>query len=262
MIYSTPLLEYFRRGDVPIDVRLLAAQGVMAPKAHEQLHLLMLLVDDSDKSVAATAALTLQRIPRASLAAFLARKDVPDDVRTFFAGLGIHAADVGGADASAPLIEEAVVLPDAGAAEGEVPAGEAEAARALPISMLPITDKIKLAMRGTREHRSQLVRDSNKLVAVSVLASPKLTETEVETFARMGNVSEEVLRIIGTNRAWVKNYGVMHALAKNPKTPLSISIHLVPHLNIKDVKRMAMDRNLPEQVRLSARKIMSKYTPH
>ena len=35
----------------------------------------------------------------------------------------------------------------------------------------------------------------------------------------MGNVTEEVLRVIGTNRAWLKNYGVVLGLVKNPKTP-------------------------------------------
>ena len=78
---------------------------------------------------------------------------------------------------------------------------------------------MKLAMKGTREQRAQLVRDANRMVAAAVLSSPKLTESEVEAFTKMGNVSEDVLRIIGTNRTWLKNYSVTLGLVKNPKTP-------------------------------------------
>ena len=62
--YRTPLLEFFRRGEVARDVRLLAAQGALAPRAHEQLGLLMLLVSDPDPDIARAADATLQALPR------------------------------------------------------------------------------------------------------------------------------------------------------------------------------------------------------
>ena len=123
---------------------------------------------------------------------------------------------------------------------------------------MTIPERLKAAMRGTREQRAQLIRDPNKLVATAVLASPKLTVSEIEAFCRMGNVSEDVLRIIGSNRSWRKSYPVMAALARNPKTPPAITLAILPVLNVRDVKQMSVDRNLPEVVRLSARKIVSK----
>lgn len=81
-----------------------------------------------------------------------------------------------------------------------------------------VIDKVKLALRGTREQRSVLVRDANKVVAVSVMGSPKLNSTEVEAFAKMASVQEEVLRIIGSNRHWVKNYPIAAVLVGNSKT--------------------------------------------
>ena len=77
---------------------------------------------------------------------------------------------------------------------------------------------MKLAMKGTREQRAQLVR-ANRMVAAAVLSGPKLTESEVEAFTKMGNVSEDVLQIIGTNRTWLKNYSVTLGLVKNPRRP-------------------------------------------
>jgi len=123
---------------------------------------------------------------------------------------------------------------------------------------LPIKRKIKLASKGTREQRAQLIRDPNKLVAAAVLASPKLTDAEVEAFSKMANVSEEVLRVIGNNRTWLKNYGVVLGLVKNPKSPPAISMQLLPRVNERDMKMLAVDRNVPEGLRLAARKFIVK----
>jgi hypothetical protein len=117
---------------------------------------------------------------------------------------------------------------------------------------------MKLAMRGTREQRAQLIRDSNKLVAVSVLSSPKLNESEVESFARMANLTEDVLRIIAMNRAWVKNYSVVAALTRNPKTPLAQAMSFLQRLNERDLKSLSIDRNVSEALRLAARKFLVK----
>ena len=111
-------------------------------------------------------------------------------------------------------------------------------------------DKIKIATLGRREQRSILVRDPNRIVSTAVLASPKLTDTEVENFARMQNVSEEVLRIIGASRAWTKKYSVVAALVKNPRTPPAVSLPLMMRLVERDVKGLSVDRNVPESVRL------------
>jgi hypothetical protein len=126
------------------------------------------------------------------------------------------------------------------------------------LSSLPIVERMKLAMKGTRSQRAQLIRDSNKLVAAAVLSSPKLTDTEVEAFAKMANVTEEVLRAIAMNRSWMKNYGVVSGLTRNPKTPPGISMQLVPRLNERDLKMLTTDRNVPEAVRLAARKFLKK----
>ena len=73
---------------------------------------------------------------------------------------------------------------------------------------MTVPEKVKAAMKGTREMRAALIRDPNKIVAFAVLSCPKVTEQEVEAFARMGNVSEDILRTIAPTRAWMKNYGI------------------------------------------------------
>ena len=95
------------------------------------------------------------------------------------------------------------------------------------LAELNVPQKMARATKGTREERAILIRDPNKLIAVAVLSSPKLTDSEVEAIAKMSSVSDEILRIISTNRNWMKSYVVVAALARNPKTPLAVSMNLL-----------------------------------
>ena len=81
-----------------------------------------------------------------------------------------------------------------------------------------------------------------------------MTEQEIEGFARLAAVSEDVLRVIGTSRSWTKNYAVLSGLAFNPKTPIGISMGFVNRLTERDVRMLATDRNVPEPIKILARK--------
>jgi hypothetical protein len=121
---------------------------------------------------------------------------------------------------------------------------------------LNTADKVITALKGSREERAILVRDPNRIVSTAVLGSPRLTEAEVESFASMKNVSDTVLRAIGTNKDWTKRYGVISGLVRNPRTPLSISLGMVSRLNPRDIKTIAVDRNVPEVIRRQAQKFI------
>jgi hypothetical protein len=122
------------------------------------------------------------------------------------------------------------------------------------LTQMSIPERVKAAVKGSREVRAILIRDPNRMIASAVLTSPRLTESEVESFARMGNVSEDVLRTIGSNRNWIKNYGVMAALVKNSKTPLAMSLNLMHRLNDRDLAKLAFDRNIMEPLRVAAKR--------
>jgi len=211
---GTPLLDFFKRGGVDRDIRLMAAQGVLGLRAHEQRGLLEWLVEDDDPDVAAAA--------RANLRAM-----------------------TGTPEAS---VAEAAASSQAGTTDGPPDSPLQRIAAMSP------GQRLSLAMKGTREERAVLVRDPNKMVAVAVLSSPKITDSEVEHIAKMANVSDDVLRIIGQTRAWMKNYAVVAALTRNPKTPVAVSLNLLSRLMEKDLKTLTTDRNVPDVLRLAARK--------
>jgi hypothetical protein len=266
--YRSPLVDLFLRGEAARDVRLLAARGLLPRPAHEQIALLAVLADDPDAEIAGHANATIARLPREALDDFLST-DVPVELRAFFAARAAQSVSEAAPESAAPDDEDAAkaAAPDKDAAKAAAPDKDAAKAAAPDdegpgdprlVSALPIAARLKLASKGTREQRAQLIRDSNRIVATAVLTSPKLTESEVEAFAKMGNVSEDVLRIIGTNRAWLKNYAIIHAVTRNPKTPPAISMQLMHRLTEKDIKMLATDRNVPEALRRAARRTLTK----
>ena len=247
---STPLLDLFKRGEVDRDVRLQAAQGAFAPRAHEQLAILVHLLDDADPEIREMADDTINRIPVEALERFLARSDAPVDLREFFGDRGVFPAEIPPIEIEqdSPLIDAAPVESEDPVDDGQRLSGTQE------LAAMNFPQRLRAAMKGTREQRAILIRDPNKLICATVLSSPKVSVPEVEGFARMQNVSEDVLRIIGSNRAWLKSYGVVLALTKNPKTPLTMSMSLMTRLTAKDLAKLSVDRNVPEALRISSRK--------
>jgi hypothetical protein len=175
---------------------------------------------------------------------------VPISLREFFADRGIFPAEI-------PTItfddDEALLKPPADDGSDEE-ANDTKESATQKIAKMSFTERLKAASKGTREMRAILIRDPNKMICAAVLSSPKLSEPEVEAIAGMGSVSDEVLRVIGNNRQWMKNYTIVLRLCKNAKTPLAMSMTLMNRLQDADLTRLSVDRNVPEPLRVAARK--------
>ncbi|HZH03281.1 MAG TPA: hypothetical protein VEY30_05815 [Myxococcaceae bacterium] len=126
------------------------------------------------------------------------------------------------------------------------------------ILKMSISEKIKLATKGNKEARGLLLRDSNKLVSVAAIRSPRITDGEVLMVANNRAATDDVLRVVYSNREWTKMYPVKLALVKNPKTPLAISMKFLTTLRESEVKDLARDKNVPNGVQMMAKKMMDK----
>jgi hypothetical protein len=117
--------------------------------------------------------------------------------------------------------------------------------------------KVAMATKGNKSVRSTLLRDSNRLVAIAAITSPLITEPEVVAAAQSRSVHQDVIGHISRDKKnnWVKNYQVKLALVQNPKTQLTESMRLLPHLQKKDVKNVARSRNVPAALRTQATKL-------
>ena len=120
------------------------------------------------------------------------------------------------------------------------------------IMFMNTKDRMKLAMKGDREARSILIRDSNKVVCSAVVKNPRVTEQEVENIASMRTVADEVLRLIALNRSWARSYPIIHNLARKPLTPIPTVMNILPRIRTKDLANLTQNRNVSEAVRRQA----------
>jgi len=123
------------------------------------------------------------------------------------------------------------------------------------LAKMTVAERVQFAIKGGSEGRRTLIRDSNKVVQRAVLQSPRLTDQEVEAFAAMSSLTDEILRLIAGNRKFRKNYTVVRNLMNNPKTPLDVSLHMLPMLNAMDLKKLTTNKNIPETLRTTANKL-------
>jgi hypothetical protein len=257
-------------------IRRKGAEGNLPVPLEEKIEILILLSGDSDEEVRNQAFQTLVNWNREELCRLLSDGATPWSVIDYLANNLVP----GEKDLVAALLQNPGVPPDlvdwikqaparptdapppppgAGppteeSVEGEKKDPERQTLLQRINSMTP-AEKIKAALTGNQEERLVLIRDSNKLVARAVLGSPKLSDAEVEAFAMMKNVTEEVLRQIAMNRAFMKRYMVAVALVNNPRTPLDVSLPLMNRLNERDLKNLSLNKNVPETLRGLALKL-------
>jgi hypothetical protein len=343
-----PFVDQFRRGGVPRDLRLMAAQGALPLKPADFIELLHHLLKDADADIRSTAGQTLTGLPAEELRPILKDRETPPDVlawgfaareeqelrevvlqNTSLPDEAIEALVAVLPEAQAELVvinqvrllrrtsllvaleanpnlnkdqrrrlmelrqtfhigEVEPAAPAPPAAPAAAPAAPAEPEEPLPppaevtfksdaeavagylaedereqkdkvsvvqrVYRLNTAEKIITALKGTREERAILVRDPNRLVSTAVLGSPRITEAEIESFAGMKNISDEILRQIGSHREWTRRYAVVSSLVRNPRTPLAVSLGMVSRLNPRDIKAVSIDRNVPEAIRKQALK--------
>ena len=123
------------------------------------------------------------------------------------------------------------------------------------INALDVKGRIQLALKGSKEERSILIRDGTKVVALAVLEAPKLSDGEVEKFASQKNVLEAVLRQIPLKRCFMKNYIVVRNLVANPRTPLDLGLGLMKNLLTADLKNLSANKEVSETIRKLAMKM-------
>jgi hypothetical protein len=179
-------------------------------------------------------------------------------------GAAARARDARARDVAAqkPSAEPEPEIPPQDLSLEGLPPDEEDRRRAIGtrLSSMPVREKIRYALFGTREVRAMLIADTNKEVARAVLRSPKMGDSEVESIAAMRTVGEEILREIGGSREWSKSYTTVHNLVRNPKTPVAVSQRLMFRLRNQDLGMMAHDRSIPDAVRHNAARLVKQRT--
>jgi hypothetical protein len=143
-------------------------------------------------------------------------------------------------------------------AEGAVLTEEQRQTFTQRVMKMSVAQKIKLATLGNKEARTMLLRDSNKLVALAAVQSPRITDGEVLSLTNSRTLHDDVIRYIIRNRDWLKNYQVKVNLVNNPKTPLPTALKLLQFLHPNEVKVVARNKNIAQVLQNQARAVMAK----
>src|SRR6266478_3072293 len=281
---SDVLREEIRSGLSTQERKIAICTGAASLPPEERIEILTLLAADSDEIVREKAAGTLLTQPLANVMAALARTDAAPEMFAYCAAEFSRRPGVADSLAKNPtcpievlrpvvrylsvtavqdLFEDldrlstspALVAALMEAAEIAEPDAAKRETLLQKISRLRVVERVQMAMKGTREARGVLIRDSCKVVQRAVLQSPQLTAREVESFAGMTSVSDETLRLIASHRKFRKNYTVTKALINNPKTPLQVSLHLLPTITPQDLKILTTNKNVPDTLRASANRL-------
>ena len=182
--------------------------------------------------------------------ALLRNAALPDDLREW-------VKQASAVEGEAAFVAPAPASPEP-AAEGAVEAAQTRETLLQRIGRMTAVEKTALALKGNQEERLTLIRDSNKVVARAVLQSPKVTDADIEAYASMKSVTEEVLRLISTNRAFMKGYAVVRALVNNPRAPVDVTLPMLNRLNERDLKGLMLNKNVAEVLRSMAMKMVKQ----
>ena len=127
---------------------------------------------------------------------------------------------------------------------------------------MTVGERLKLALKGNRDARMILIRDPNRLIQRFILQNPRITDDEIIALARNRSLDTELLRKIGDQKNWTRNYQVKVALVSNPKTPLAIALHFVNTLMERDIRFLAKSKNVSATVTAQARRWLMQREGH
>jgi hypothetical protein len=126
---------------------------------------------------------------------------------------------------------------------------------------MTISQRIRRAILGTATERSILVRDRNKLVAQAAIRSPQIQESEVVRISASRQMSEDVLRIIATDKQWSSSHQIKYNLVSNPRCPFVFASRLVSHLREHELKAIAKSKNVTGAVAKAAKQQLERKGP-
>jgi hypothetical protein len=128
------------------------------------------------------------------------------------------------------------------------------------LAKMNTSKKIALAMKGNKEVRTILIRETNKLVAEAVIKSPRITPQEIVAAANSRSVNDVVVRYIANSREMSRPYAVKLALINNPKSPIQISSRFLSLLRDNDLRGVAKSKSVPAAIQQMALKMVRAKT--
>jgi hypothetical protein len=114
--------------------------------------------------------------------------------------------------------------------------------------------QIQIALHGDKNQRMAILRTQNRMLHSYVLKNPQIQLEEIVFVARMSTAAPDTLASIANRREWAERPEVAIALVRNPKTPVPLAIKMLDHVAPDELRNLAKQPNVREQIQRAARK--------
>jgi hypothetical protein len=121
--------------------------------------------------------------------------------------------------------------------------------------------RIGQARSAREEDISRFLHDPSPNVVRALLTNKHLSKDDVLVMATRKNLPADILEMIGKDKRWAESYPIRLALAKNPKTPLSVSVSIARYLRLFDLAEISRSRFLPPVFRRKIESIIVEKVP-
>jgi hypothetical protein len=143
---------------------------------------------------------------------------------------------------------------------GEEVVKEEAKARVTAWNDLNASGKVRRALLGDSKDRMLAIRDSNPVVREAAVKSPGLSENEVTRITANRNTTEDILRIIASDRDWTRAYQIKLNLVMNPRTPFAFGSRMIAHLRESDLKKASNSRDVSGAIQNAVKQHLSRKT--
>lgn len=182
--------------------------------------------------------------------------EIPARVAAVIPGVGVAVLFAGIPPELAALAKQLKDPSEAAAGDGPPVEDAPKGPLTERLKVMTVQEKMALALSGSRDERTMLLRDPNKVLHLYVLKNPRLGLDEVQSAARQANLSPDALKYISEHRDWSQSPTVCTALVRNPKTPLPLALRMLDRIPPNELRAIAKG-GARDQLVTAARKKVS-----
>jgi hypothetical protein len=119
----------------------------------------------------------------------------------------------------------------------------------------------ELAATAGEEEIASYLHDPSPKVIRTLLQNRHLSEEDLTIIAKRKNLPSDILEMIFKDKRWSESYPVRLALARNPRSPLSVSLTIARYLRIFDLEEITRSHFIPLVFRHKVEMIINERLP-
>ncbi len=128
---------------------------------------------------------------------------------------------------------------------------------------MPESEEIRKehAVAADEDDIARYLHDPSPKVIRALLENRNLSEEDVLIIVKRKNLPPDILETIFKNKRWAESYPVRLALARNPRSPLSVSLSIARHLRLFDLEEITRSHFIPLVFRHKVETIINERIP-